>query len=84
MSILLSDNRLGLLKYYCNEKVMDKFIFNEKVISDTSSNVVHEDEGETAAAHGDLKKESLQYSQPGRDVDLSVNEFLSDLGVSIR
>ena len=63
---------------------MDKFIFNEKVISDTSSNVVHEDEGETAAAHGDLKKESLQYSQPGRDVDLSVNEFLSDLGVSIR
>ena len=84
MSILLSDNRLGLLKYYCNEKVMDKFIFNEKVISDTSSNVVHEDEGETAAAHGDLKKESLQNTQPGRDVDLSVNEFLSDLGVSIR
>ena len=64
---------------------MDKRIINEKVMSDSDSVVDHEDEDEdeTKAAQVDLIKESHQNSQQGRDVDLDVNDFLSNIGVSI-
>ena len=64
---------------------MDKRIINEKVMSDSDSVVDHEDEGEdeTKAAQVDLIKESHQNSQQGQDVDLDVNDFLSNIGVSI-
>ena len=64
---------------------MDKRIINEKVMSDSDSVVDHEDEDEdeTKAAQVDLIKESHQNSQQGQDVDLDVNDFLSNIGVSI-
>ena len=64
---------------------MDKHIINENVMSDSDSVIDHEDEGEseTKAAQVDLIKESHQNSQQGQDVDLDVNNFLSNIGVSI-
>ena len=62
---------------------MDKRIINEKVMSDSVVDHEDEGEGETKAAQVDLIKESHQNSQQGQDVDLDVNDFLSNIGVSI-
>ena len=59
---------------------MDKCIDNKEVISDLNSNIGREDEGDTAAAPGDMIKEPLQAMQ---EEDLDVNAFLSDIGVSL-